>query len=93
MVHHLVFFNLNDGVSAADAVSRLHGLKGLIPELITLEAGESISGDSGQWDVGLYTTFSDRDALEAYRVHPEHQKVVEWLKANTSARTFVDFET
>lgn len=91
MVHHLVFFKLNEGVAAAEAVALLHGLRGVIPELQTLEAGESLLGADRQWDVGLYTTFASLDALEAYRVHPEHQKVVNWIKANTSDRAVVDF--
>lgn len=84
---------MNEGVAPGALVERLRALDGAVGGLQSLVTGESLSGDDGQWDVGLHTTHLDRDALEAYRVDPRHQEVVAWIRENTSARTFLDFET
>lgn len=93
MLYHLVFFKLAPSATAADLVSRLEGLRGQIPSLIDLKAGQDISRAAGaSWDVGLLTTFTDAEGLEAYRVHPKHQEVVSWIREHTSDRAVVDFQ-
>ena len=91
MLYHVVCFKMNDGVAPSELVDRLRRLRGTIPGLESLEAGESVSGADSQWEVGLLTTFADAAALEAYRVHPAHQEVVAWIKENTRERTFIDY--
>lgn len=99
MITHLVFFNMlpeAEGASgeenAAELVRRLRELPDRIPELVELEAGRDFSRSPASYDVGLLTRFKSREDLETYRVHPEHQKVVKFVQATTSARAVVDYE-
>jgi len=100
MVTHLVFFNMQPEAAgrtgrenAETLVGMLNALPKSIPELLELQAGLDFSQSPASFQVGLLTKFHSREALEAYRVHPEHQKVVEFVKKTTSDRAVVDFES
>jgi hypothetical protein len=43
-------------------------------------------------DVVLYTSFATRADLDAYQVHPEHQKVVGFVKLVVASRSVGDYE-
>jgi hypothetical protein len=45
------------------------------------------------YDTGLVAAFDDRAGLQAYTVHPEHIKVVEFGRAISEHVASVDFET
>ncbi|HSH09314.1 MAG TPA: Dabb family protein [Oceanipulchritudo sp.] len=99
MIVHLVFFNMLPeavGSSAKDnansLVEQLRALPAQIPAIVELEAGLDFSNSPASYEVGLLTKFQSREDLETYRVHPAHQKVVEFVKATTSNRAVVDFE-
>lgn len=78
--------------NAAELVRQLKDLADKIPELLHLEAGTDLSRTPASFDVGLYTKFATLDDLETYRVHPDHQRVVEYVKKVTGDRAVVDFE-
>jgi hypothetical protein len=94
MLHHLVLFRLHPHHQhrAAELVERLHDLRGQIPALLTLSAGQDVLHGAASWDVGLMTTHHDLAGLEAYRVHPLHQAVVVLVQELCAARATVDFE-
>lgn len=100
MVTHLVYFSLKPEAegrtgaeNAALLVERLKQLRGKVPGLRALEAGVNVIQGPDAYDVGLYTQFDDMEGLEAYRVHPAHVEVVEFVKAVTDGRSAVDFES
>lgn len=79
MLTHIVCWKYkNETVAAARAkhIDALRALVGVIPEIITLEVGSDTLHLDRSFDTGLVSTFADREALDAYTVHPEHQKVV-----------------
>ncbi|MDD3836043.1 MAG: Dabb family protein, partial [Sulfurimonas sp.] len=43
------------------------------------------------YDLSLYSTFDDKDALQAYAIHEEHLKVVEFVKEMTIESKVVDY--
>ena len=99
MIKHLVFFRMKDEArgqrgedNAWHLVQQLLALKDEIPELVSLEAGTNFTDAPTAFDVGLYTAFNSKEDLEAYRVHPAHQKVVEFITETTDERALVDFE-
>jgi hypothetical protein len=98
MITHLVFFKMTEeaeGASAAEnadtLIKQLRELPAKIPQLVDLEAGRDFSGTPASYDVGLVTRFKTREDLETYRIHPEHQKVVDFVQKTTSARAVVDY--
>ncbi|MGC9449801.1 MAG: Dabb family protein [Oceanipulchritudo sp.] len=100
MIIHLVFFKMLPAAEGAGGpenaeklAAMLRALPGSIPELVELEAGTDFSRSAASYDLGLLTKFRNREDLERYRVHPEHQKVVEFVRKTTGDRAVVDFET
>ena len=91
MLKHIVFFKMKDRAQAETLVTMLSGLKETIGDIEQLEAGINIKEGDNAADVALYTSFKDEAALDRYRVHPEHQKVVAFIGEHCSARQFVDY--
>lgn len=100
MITHLVFFKMaaeadgsNGDDNAEELVRQLRQLQEQIPQLVDLETGRDFSSTPASFDVGLLTRFRTREDLETYRIHPEHQKVVDFVNKTTSDRAVVDYET
>lgn len=76
---------------AARIVTALESLVGVVGEIRSLTAGPDVAGGDN-WDVVLIADFDDLDALARYQVHPEHQKVVTFVRSVVSQRMAVDIE-
>ena len=95
MVKHIVMWRFKDGVSEADKLEmkrQLEALKGVVPTLIDIEVGLDVAGKDASMDMALYSEFASMDDLEAYAVHPEHLKVVGFVKTLVCERAVVDYE-
>lgn len=99
MIKHIVMWTLKDeaaGASKADNAramkQKLVALAGLIPCLRKIEVGIDVFAATPDCDVILYTEFASRADLDAYQVHPEHQKVVAFVKQVAASRSVVDYE-
>ena len=82
MVEHIVLFKWNEGVAPEAIEAAVEGLKALrfkIPGIIDLSIGANFSERNKGYDTGLVVRFENREALEAYGPHPEHQTVVQNL--------------
>lgn len=71
--------------------SRLAALKTLIPNIERLDVGKDILHLDRSFDTGLIADFADREALDAYTDHPEHQTVVAIGRAIAEKVVSVDF--
>lgn len=98
MLRHIVFFRLKDtpdgktaAENAAELKRRLEALPPLIPEIRSLEAGLDVLRGDASHDLALTVDLDDTEALERYRVHPEHQEVVAFVKEVTVDRAAVDY--
>ena len=94
MITHIVCFKLKERTreKMAEAVSVLEGLADTVPRVRSLEAGYDVVGGGNSFDIALTVTFDNLEDLDAYRVHPEHKKVVEYIKEVTTERVAVDYE-
>lgn len=99
MITHLVFFRFQEQAGGRDAGGNmahlqmmLEALPAAIPEIQSLTCGADRSRSPASYDFGLSSTFGSWEDLETYRVHPAHQKVVEFVKEVTSDRAVVDYE-
>jgi predicted O-methyltransferase YrrM len=98
MIRHVVMWKLNGETEeeraeqAAQITERLGSLIPLIPELKTIELGSDIGDEDGQYDLVLISDHDDLAGLRAYQNHPEHLRVVDYIKAQVAARASVDFE-
>lgn len=93
MLTHIVAFQLTDAADAAELVGRLLALRGAVPSLRDLEAGVDVVHSPSSYDVGLVCRFDSLADLDAYRSHPAHVEVLEWINAHTTGRVAVDFES
>jgi hypothetical protein len=95
MVTHVVLFKMKDrsGQSAAHVVELLLGMKGKIPGLRDVQAGVDYAKSERSFDVALVTHHDDREALDAYQVHPVHEAVKKVIAELRDQALAVDFET
>jgi len=62
-----------------------------INSLIKMEVGINVNTKASAYDLVLTADFEDEAGLEAYRIHPEHIKVLDFLKTNMEKATVVDY--
>lgn len=99
MIKHIVMWKIKEGTShgtkqevAQKMKTKLEGLKGLIDSMIEIEVGINIEASEMAYDVVLYSTFKDQEALDTYQKHPEHQRVGKELVSQvTASRAVVDY--
>lgn len=98
MINHIVLFKLKDypvnekSTILAEMKSLLEGLDNKIEVLRHIEVGLNYELDAKSFDLALITHFNNLDELEAYRIHPEHQKVLNRFAEFNLDRAAVDFE-
>ena len=98
MIKHTVFIKLK-GASDAEKSDGLGKLKAAldnlpsqISEIKKFETGINVSDSSSASDFALIGEFDSKESLEAYKVHPEHQKVLELISSLKGRTAVVDFE-
>ena len=94
MVVHIVMFKFKEENKEANieaVVVRLNALVALVPSLISMEVGVNFTNSDRAFDLSLYSTFETKEELEAYAIHPEHLKVVEFIKSVTLESKVVDY--
>ncbi len=93
MVRHIVFMQFPKFSLAQIAKEKLLRMPEHIKELKEIEVGIDFSRSERSYDLALVTTFTSKEDLERYRVHPYHQQeVVAWLKEVGAKTKVVDYE-
>ncbi|TLS38162.1 Dabb family protein [Pseudalkalibacillus caeni] len=96
MIEHMVMFKFKEQTTKEqkeEGMNRLKALAKVIPGIVDLQTNHNFSDRSKGYGVGLTVRFESRDSLETYGPHPEHQKVVTYLKEVGLEDTIVvDFE-
>jgi len=69
----------------------LNNLKDVIPQIAHLEVGANISTRPSAYDLVLVTGFYNETDLNTYRVHPNHQEVLLYMKEIISDAKVVDY--
>ncbi len=95
MVTHVVLFRLKDrsrkNIERARDV--LLSLKDRIPVIRSFEVGADIIRSDRSYDLALVSKFDNLDDLEAYRIHPEHVNVVDYIAQVKESSIAVDYES
>jgi hypothetical protein len=98
MVKHIVMWKLKESVDgqsreqiALSMKSKLEGLVGLVPQIKALEVGINFAESDTASDISLYSEFESLEDLNAYQIHPEHQKVVAYVKTVVTERRVADY--
>lgn len=94
MIVHIVMFKFKDenrGANIKETKKRLDSLVDLVPTLKSIEVGVNFTVADRAFDLSLYSTFDTKEDLDAYAIHPEHLKVVEFIKSVTAESKVVDY--
>lgn len=99
MIKHIVMWKLKEEAlgkskneNALELKQTLEALKGVIEELKEVEVGINFNPSDAAFDVVLYSAFENKEGLEAYQKHPEHQKIVSFVGEIRTDRAVVDYE-
>jgi hypothetical protein len=87
------FLDENKDENINKAKQMLEALIDTVPSLKSMEVGLNFSAEERAMDLSIITIFEDKAGLEAYAIHPEHLKVVEFIKTVVSSSKVVDYET
>ena len=99
MVKHIVMLKLKNYESKTrkleNALKLKKGIEDLrvfIDEVKYIEVGLNFNEKPSAYDLVLTATFENADDLEIYRLHPEHKKLLVFLKTVTEENVVVDYE-
>ena len=98
MIKHIVMWKLkNEGgseikrLNAQKLIIELEYLRKKIVQIKALKTGINIYPEN-EYDVMLEMEFDSMEDLIIYQKHPEHQKVVEYLKTIRELKASIDYE-
>ncbi len=99
MVKHIVMLKLKDYENKTQKLENalalkkaIEDLKIYIDEIKSMEVGLNFNEKQNAYDLVLTSVFESEDDLEIYRMHPEHKKVLVFLKSVTDDAVVVDYE-
>ncbi|MEO1953417.1 MAG: Dabb family protein [Campylobacterales bacterium] len=95
MIVHVVMFKFkeeNKKENLLVAKNKLESLLSQVPTLNSIEVGINFADEARAFDMSLYSKFNTKEDLKAYAIHPEHLKVVEFIKSVALESKVVDYE-
>ncbi len=95
MIVHIVLFQFKDAHKKANMIQAkqmLENLMGAVPTLRSIDVGMNFSTEERSMDMSIITVFESKEGLDAYAVHPEHLKVVDFIKTVVEYSKVVDYE-
>lgn len=94
MIVHIVMFKFkeeNKQNNIEKAKEMLEALADKIETILSLEVGINFDKSERAFDMSIIVKFETKEDLVAYAPHPEHLKVVEFIKSVTSESKVVDY--
>jgi hypothetical protein len=98
MIKHVVMFKVKDFGKESEKLHMMGKIKNAldelpakIPGIVSFETGLNYSESPNAYDIVLISEFKNNTDLKTYSGHPEHLKVVDLIKKNTTARVVVDY--
>lgn len=98
MIRHIVLWKFLEEAAGntrtenlRKAKQLLEGLPRTIPEILTLEVGIALTHTSPAYDLALNATFASAEAIVRYQNHPDHLRVVEFLRTVHDGKAVVDY--
>ncbi len=94
-VHHMVWLELDGGLSDAQATEMFGKVAGLlkqIPGVMEVKAGRNFTARAPNITHATLVTLKDKQALAGYGPHPKHVEVQGLLKPHLKNIMVVDFD-
>jgi Stress responsive A/B Barrel Domain len=95
MLTHIVVWKYRTDISEAtreEHRAQLRSLSRIVPGIESFSVGSDTLHSPRSYDTGLLAIFRDRSVLDAYTVHPDHVKIVQFGNTIIDAMAKVDFE-
>ena len=95
MIKHIVMWKLKEENKKENALiikQMLESLNDIIKELRSAEVGIDIKTENDSYDAILVSSFNSVEDLHAYKIHPEHVKISNFVKSVRTDRKVIDFE-
>ncbi len=95
MIVHIVTFQFKEENKQANIIQVkqiLENLMGAVPTLKSIDVGVNFSTEDRAMDLSIITTFDSKEGLDSYAIHPEHIKVVNFIKTVVEYSKVVDYE-
>ena len=99
MIKHTVAWEFAEHAEDADKATNvalvaeaLRALPALIDGIVEFEVITPQPELDNTFDLAIYSVFTGAEALQAYAVHPEHQKVVALIGARRTGRACIDYD-
>jgi Stress responsive A/B Barrel Domain len=92
---HVVCFRWKDGTTDDDVnrfADMLAALPAVIPELRRYEFGRDVGRSEGNFDFAVVADFEDPTGWDAYQQHPDHRRVLEYVRTLLGERAAVQFD-
>lgn len=98
MIKHIVLFRFKDFAGGANKTEnieslklRLEALEDIIDEIKFFEVGINFGNTDVSYDLVLCSEFESKEDLYSYQKHPEHVKVVDFVKDVCENRVVADY--
>lgn len=95
MLRHIVMVQFKDRTTkdqeAIKLKKMLEDLTDEIPSLYTMEVGLNVNTKPAAFDLVLIADFENEMGLNAYRIHPAHKEVLDYLKKVVEKTAVVDY--
>ncbi len=91
MIKHVVIWKLKNRNDGPKLKQSIESLEGKIPGLLSIEAGIDENGSDASGDLILISTHTDKAALNAYQIDPNHIELKNIIVPCVTGRTVVDY--
>ena len=96
MIKHILLWKFKEEYKDKDFDNKVKTMNqmfanmvGKIDGLIKAEVGKDING--GNYDLALYSEFTEKTALDGYKIHPLHIELKDYIKEWIAGKTIVDY--
>jgi hypothetical protein len=87
------FSTPGEKIKAAETVrAELLTMKKKIPVILEFEVGINFTIDDAAYDLVINASFSSKEDLKAYQVHPDHQAFIIFNKKYSAKKIVLDYE-
>jgi len=95
MIIHVALFKFKPEISKEEIDNSMYEvrlLKGKIPQILEIFAGENFSKYSQGFTHAIVVKFNTKEDIDAYRSHPDHKPVADRLDQMEEDSIGIDFE-
>lgn len=96
MITHIALYRFKAETGKADidrVLSEVRSLRSKVPGLADIRCGENFSKWNEGYTHAIVVLAEGRDALDAYRNHPDHKAIAEWFDKSEEKSIGIDFES